>query len=195
MKNTIKYLFVVVLISTFNHAVAQKNDGPFGVQMGMSLEEIKSNLPKEAEYHEENESMFSYHAPSSVEIIDGGYFFMTTSETGLCRVAGMTKETDRESSVVSTYNILKKALTDKYGKPKIIENNANKSLGLIPALSMERAIHGSFWGDKLPGDFKEIALEILPSTKFNTAKVRVLYDFKNSKKCFEIINNRRTQGL
>lgn len=195
MNGVFKCVLGLILISSSFCAIAQEKKGPLGIYMGMSKEELKKQIPQEAEINVIKESVVSSHAPVSVDIIDDMYIFIAPDETGLCQAAGITKETSSEQSVVSVYNTIKKALAEKYGEPRSFEGGANGSSGLISELSLEKTIYGSLWDKDLPDNLSSIELQVLPGKKFITAKVRVLYYFKNNKECRAIIDKQRTSGL
>lgn len=92
-------------------------NGPFGVQMGLSVADLEASGLKLTKMQPGIYS--SETAPSPHQAFEG-YNFVISSTSGLCKVNAVGKDIATNSfgeSIRSTFSDLKNALTEKYGKP------------------------------------------------------------------------------
>lgn len=163
-----KFLTVCVLagcvLASSAQAQTKRWDGPFGVQMGLSKEELNGSVPLAPQYGVPNE----YVSKSAPRPNQGfvTYVYQIAPGAGLCRVRSETKfaqprDTDR------SFEALHARLSRKYGKPA--RQVANRS---------------AIWENRsnMPKDVRTITLAVAKRVTAGTA-VQLIFGFRNAASC------------
>jgi hypothetical protein len=138
-------------------------DGPFGVQMGLSREEIGAVVELTPQYGVPNE----YSAKTAPRPNQGfvNYVYQIAPGAGLCRVRSETPYGPRKATDRS-FEAFYQRLTRKYGKPSA--ETENKS---------------AVWAKgALPKDVRSITLAVATTFTAGSA-VQLSYRFRNSSSC------------
>lgn len=173
--------------------------GPFGIEMGESIDELKTkiNLVKEDDF-----KYYSQTAPKPHPDLVS-YQFNTTPQTNICTIVARTADISTNAygdALLSSFDDLSKGLTDKYGKPTekintIVPHSAfPEPEYFIMALTNGDREYKLVWKDKLPDNLYQIQL-VANTRDMATGYVSIYYAFNNFKKCWEIITKEKNKNL
>lgn len=161
--------------------------GPFGLRQGTPLSGLQVVKNAESEYR------YVIKVPTPLSEFDF-YLATVTPKEGLCRVAAIGATLDRDptgSSARGRYNMLKEALTEKYGSSKeydFVHSGAlfNKESDFAMAIQRKERTLRSYWGAEershLPPDISAIELSVEALSSSQTY-VNVTYELGNFTAC------------
>lgn len=173
--------------------------GPFGIEMGDPISKYK---------YKTTDSPYRYtltQVPTPFPDADF-YSVIATPETGVCKISMATKDFDNDSygsKVQAEYEKLKKSLTDRYGSPTdsfdFLRSGSiwDESRDYAMSLKVDERVLSSFWAPKgkpVSGDIATITLEAT-ATSGTSTYLAVRYEFKNTDRCFEIMDAAKSKGL
>jgi hypothetical protein len=169
--------------------------GPFGLEQGMTLEQIKK-ITQVNEWG--NKSYFLYRAksfPNGSNEVDI-YTLLILPELGLCKVVADLKPVRTDpygSELKAEFNLYVKLLSEKYGTStkKIDFLHANSiwkdSKYWMRSLEQNERSLGHHWiSNKLIDSLATVSVEA-EATSLTSGKLSVTYDFKNMAKCQEVL--------
>lgn len=185
--------------------VPKKWSGPLGVKMGLSLVELEEAGIKLTAVENVPLVYQASSSPAPSSSFDD-YVYVVSETTGLCKISAWTPVTETNyfgEQIISTFNDLESALTEKYGKPKtfkFVQNGSlwNESRYFMMGLSKEERTHASAWNTKrnseLPEDIEAI---VLNATAFSASKgaVKLTYEFNNSSACVKEAKQKKHSNL
>lgn len=192
MFRRLSIIICLVAVTSWSHA------GPFGLDMGMSLEQLRQRgtvtaLKSPNRYKIEN--MRDGHPEFE------SYTAWVSPRHGLCqiRAVGVTIRNDSFGTEIrNRFNNLTRALSSKYGPPKNSYDFLNAgSIWREPrewmmALTKKERSFTHFWQENLPDELAGIMLDTNGLTS-DAGYIDLLYEFKNFSACKEerdSVNNR-----
>ena len=189
-------------------ANAQKKwDGPFGLAMGLTPEQIKASGTSLTAIPQIPGLMKSSGAPSpNSSFNEYLYLFGSGTDSGLCKVVASTPTISANpfgDQIKDTFHELSKALTEKYGKPETLQFVKRGSLWTDPndwmmGLSKEERHHASYWTlaklGNLPNSISSIGLSAKAESP-NKGYVSLSYEFSNFEACQEARKKSKNSSL
>jgi hypothetical protein len=197
MKN---WLFLSLILASCSFA----NAGPFGLEMGMSIERIRQlgvfeSIPG------------SRHIYSSEKMVGGHpdaylYTVIVSPVHGLCKVGVNMKEFQTSAygeDIQSNYASFKSSLMEKYGKPSgdfdFLKQGAvwKQPQNWTRALQTGERVLGATWSAKkakLPDSLSTILLEAAAESRTRGA-IRIGYEFENWDVCQKEMMSEKNKGL
>lgn len=177
-------------------------NGPFGVQMGLSVADLEASGLKLTKVQPGVYS--SKTAPSPHQAFEE-YNFLISSTSGLCKVNAVGKDIATNSfgeSVRSTFSDLKTALTEKYGKPSADYDFLRKgsiwrdSRDWMMALKLKDRTLATFWEFKSENSAGLDSLMLNASATDSTEGfITLRYGFKNESECIDEIRKAENSSL
>lgn len=185
-------------------------DGPFGLKMGMTIEELE----KIGAVKTEDESIYSVSKVPVPNPSFDGYGVKATKETGLCKILAFTPSTNTNSfgdGIKSVHEDLKESLTKKYGKPEkefnfvktgsIWREREDFMMGLLKG---DRYL-SAYWESSdsttqsktsviLPNNIQSISLKGV-ATSSDKGYIALNYEFKNFHTCSSITKAAKDKSL
>lgn len=178
-------------------------DGPFGLKMGLSIEEVKKIIPG---LSKTEQSEWIYKADSvPTPHPDFDFYVLNFSEkTGLCKISAIGKDIksgDSGAEVKSDFNSLDESLSKKYGKGKKYDFTSSKyespEYWMMYLLKKNRTL-AKFWdketGSTLLNNLEAIELQAKASD-MSTGYLVLSYDFENISDCVTESKNNKNKGL
>lgn len=176
--------------------------GPFGLEMGMSLEEMQSKMPLEQGANE-----YSYktlNVPISNSQFQS-YRLFTTPKTGLCKVVAWTGIIPSDSfgtNIIRDFDSIYDSMTSKYGKGDVYKHLLRTSKFTSPnewvmsLLNKDRvqAVLWKFHNTIAPDNISSIVLEAHAISP-QTAAISLSYEFINTETCSETLTKKNSEGL
>lgn len=196
-----KFIRLVILLCMSAPLAVQA--GPFGLDKGMSLEEVR----RHGNFIAERDS-FWYRTTSIRHGHDNfeGYSALIVPGFGLCKVLGIGKDINSNAfgdQVRATFQDLAAALTQKYGPPTnqydfvkagSIWNDPNDfMMGLVK----EERVLSAYWigkGSSLPDRLQAISITARANTS-SKGYVNISYEFDNANACLERSKARNNSNL
>lgn len=183
----------------------QRWDGPLGVKMGLTKEELEAAGIPLAPVDNVPLLYRAASAPGASGSFDD-YLYYIGDEAGLCRIAAWTPARDVNQfgeQLVSTFDELQAALSEKYGRPKeykFVQRGSiwNEPRDFMMGLAKEERSHAAAWKQEpkreLPADVETI---LLSATAFNTssAAVKLTYEFRNADACIKEAKRKKHANL
>lgn len=183
----------------------EKWDGPLGVKMGLTKAELEAAGIVFTPVASAPLLYRATSAPAASSSFDD-YVYYIGDEAGLCRIAAWTpvREVNQfGEQVVSAFDELQSALTEKYGKPKeykFVQRGSiwNEPRDFMMGLAKEERSHAAAWKQEpkreLPADVETI---LLSATAFNTssAAVKLTYEFTNADACIKEAKRKKHANL
>ncbi len=184
-------------------APAASRDGPFGLAMGMTREEVREAMGRAPIEEEDGFAHFDTAPKPHPQLSD--YLAMSSPTEGLCKVVGVsTVESNRFGHQVSErVNMFVAALTAKYGQPSFTRDRVlDGSLWddpedyMMGLLEQDRLVVYVWDPDKveLPGDLRTIAV-MAEGLSTSTARISVGYEFENMQACSEENKRKSNEAL
>mgnify|MGYP000855582682 CR=1 FL=1 len=190
MKNTVLFLFAVCLSASTLSA-------PFGIEMGMSIEDVDKNASLN-----DSGKLYDVKPPKPHSLFEH-YTIEATKQHGVCASKGLSKDIDTSvygTELKSKYSELKAALSSKYGEPyKSFDFLKHGSLWsesnywMISLLKKERRL-ASFWVKNLPDGMTVIMLTT-HAISTNKGVLSLSTEFKNRDQCQKVINQTDNNSL
>lgn len=181
-----------------------KWDGPFGLAMGLTVEQLeKAGISlKELE-----PGIFSGATAPAPNGKFESYTYVINDKTGLCKVAGIGKDLQANAfgaQVKDVFDDLEQALTSKYGKPsstfKFVRAGSiwKEDKYWMMGLTKKERIHDVTWIDGEKGvalpDLASIALRASASD-IATGYVTLNYEFPNVSECLKANKAKANESL
>jgi hypothetical protein len=186
-----KLIAAAALLITSVAATAQ----PFGLQMGMTLADLK-RLGIKLEKIQKTENSYSAKSIPNGHSRLAAYSFVVTPKAGLCRVVALTPTISTNvygTELRAEFDKLKDALDARYPGSEIIDKIMPGSIWNEPRdfmmglLKKERALI-SYWleAEHLPDSLSGVSLE---ATAFSDSKGAVVlqYEYQNINECMDEI--------
>jgi hypothetical protein len=163
-------------------------DGPFGLDMGLSLDDVKQICEIE---HIDNDA-YEITPPQKNDLFKT-YIVWIDSEYGLHGIRAITERihaNDHGAELKSRFENIVESIESKYGKYKRTDKNSNNRLFREPQYFMYTLREGSrelsaVWAKRyqsqLPDNIAGIAIEVVAENAFpNVGYVTLEYGFSNS---------------
>ncbi|QEI06859.1 hypothetical protein FXN63_14205 [Pigmentiphaga aceris] len=201
MKGIIGITAILGSILLLNTTPAAAWDGPFGLEMGLSLDQIKRVAP------------VTYSKPtyvtSKVPVPNAAfddYRLLLTPQTGLCSITAWTPEIEGHAygdAVMAKFAQLSSMLSAKYGKPSsqfdFLRQGAiwKEPRDWMMSLEQKERTLATFWGGDgapLPNGISNIAIKAVPMSS-RAAMISLRYEFKNFEECRALLNGNSSSGL
>ena len=178
-------------------------EGPFGLKMGLSLEEAKVLIPSLSK-SEQNDWIYQAEtAPVShpdFEIYSLGF----SQETGLCRISAIGKDIksgDSGFEIRSAFESLDESLSKKYGKGKKYDFSSSKydssEYWMMYLLKKNRTLI-KVWDKENKSTLLNNLSSIMLSAKasdMSTGYLTVTYEFENMPNCEAEAKAQKNKGL
>lgn len=192
-----KFTFATVLISFSALSMA----GPFGLEMGSSLADLKKQITLKPEN-------IGLYTTQSVPIPHPDfqlYKLIISPNHGLCKIIAFSKNISTSiygTELVSKFSNIESALTTKYGNPKKFDNLQPGSIWNEPQdwmmglLKRERTL-SSLWTKEertLPDNLQAIEIKAIAAST-EQAGLMLTYEFTNADKCLDWIKLQKNSGL
>lgn len=178
-------------------------EGPFGLKMGLSVEETKkaiSGLSKmeQSEWIYKADSVPTPHP-------DFDFYSLKFSEnTGLCRITAIGKDIksgDSGAEIRSNFDSIDESLSKKYGKGKKYDFSSSRyespEYWMMYLLKKNRTL-AKFWGKEhgsnLPSNLSTIYLQAKASD-MSTGYLVLSYEFENISDCMAESKANNNKGL
>ncbi|MEE9871578.1 MAG: hypothetical protein PBV86_12440 [Delftia lacustris] len=183
----------------------EKWDGPLGVKMGLTKAELEAAGIVFTPVASAPLLYRAASAPAASGSFDD-YVYYIGDEAGLCRIAAWTpvREVNQfGEQVVSAFDELQSALTEKYGKPKeykFVQRGSiwNESRDFMMGLSKEERTHAAVWEPSqkrtLPQDVEAIALAA-KAFNISSGAVKLTYEFTNVDACIKETKQKKHANL
>lgn len=182
MKKILWLAFLSLSIQSFSQVKA----GPFGLEAGMTKEQIIKTVGESAVKASEGDALVLTNVPEAHPDFEA-YALVISPENGLMKMLAMGKSinTDaRGSELKSAYNSVKAALTNTYGKPNHeLDILSNGSIWIYPddwmaALFKAERVLASSWMDiPLPDKIRFIRLDAAAKSK-TVGYLNLTYEFE-----------------
>lgn len=184
-------------------------DGPFGLKMGLTIEQITAAIPdlKAATPH-----IYSTSEPPKPHDSFGNYLLLTSATTGLCKITAVGKiiQTSQFGDELRyAYKNMKAALAERYGKPTsdydFLKNGSiwNESKYWMMGLVKKDRVVATYWekntgthakGADLPNDLASISMEA-SADGTNDGHVTLRYEFSNEEACVDALKKEKNKAL
>ncbi|WP_455233443.1 hypothetical protein [Geopseudomonas aromaticivorans] len=183
-------------------AAASAHAGPFGLEMGQSLAELKSQM----KLVENGKYVYKSLTPPKAHSAFEGYFLVITPKHGLCRVRAIGRDVTTSaygSELVSKVNDLQAAVTSRYGvvdtKFDFLRKDSiwNKPNDWMMGLYKKERSLAVYWGDdnkELVDNVASIELEA-NATSPSVGYANLTYDFTNAEECMNWVNAQENESL
>lgn len=190
MKNTV--LFLVAFCAS-----ASSLSAPFGIEMGMPIEDVDKNASLN-----DSGKLYDVKPPKPHSLFEL-YTIQATKQHGVCASKGISKVINTSvygTELKSKYSDLKKALSSKYGEPSdsfdflkegSIWHKPNEWMASL--LRKERNLV-SFWMKNLPDGMTAITLTTHAISR-NKGVLSLQTEFKNRDQCKKVINQTDNNSL
>lgn len=175
------------------------HSGPFGLDMGMSLDELSKKMELKPHGNEKQNYVFNATTVPNPHPDFNRYVLVISPEHGLCSIAAVSNpvKTDGGMEVRNRFSDIEEELSAKYGPPKRRESLVSTSRNYVAQdwfLGMQDWLYGmqsnervyrSRWFDKNLDSFnlKSIQLNAEPSSGNRAASMELIYHFKNLDQC------------
>ena len=178
-------------------------EGPFGLKMGLSIEETKSLI---SGISKSEESEWIYHADTvPIPHSDFESYSLRFSQTnGLCKISAIGKDIksgDSGSEIKSVFNSLDESLSKKYGKGKKYDFTSSKyespEYWMMYLLKKNRTLT-KFWmkeyGSTLSNNLSAIQLNA-NAIDMSTGYLILNYEFENFSDCVDEAKSEKSKAL
>lgn len=184
-------------------------DGPFGLKMGLTDDQLKAAIP---DLQAAATNISSTSSPPRPHDSFETYMLITSASTGLCKITAVGKAIKTSQfgdELRSAHNNLKAALTERYGQP-ISDHNFlkhgsmwNESKYWMMGLLKKDRIVATFWerkndknpkGVELPNDIDSIIVES-SAEGTDTGHITLRYAFTNEDACVDAIKKEKNKAL
>jgi hypothetical protein len=179
------------------------NAGPFGLEMGMSLEELK----KQMSLHQITTYGYATFAPPHPHPRIISYVLAVTPDHGLCWVTGSSNVSSVSvygTELIEEFESFEKALTQKYGKAAdrfdFLKAGSiwRASNEWMIALNKRERTLSSYWisnkKNKLLDNISLISIEAEADDQ-NSGSITITYEFNNWKQCGDFIRSKVNSSL
>lgn len=177
-------------------------DGPFGLKVGLTVDEVKKYIPQLKE--SEKPGLFTSNAVPVSHANFESYSFQFSEKSGLCSISGIGRDIesgDTGAEVRAAFSSLDEALTTKYGKGKKYDFSNQRydspEFWMLHLLKKNRTL-AKFWDREeksdLPETIRSIALQA-NATEISKAYINIRYEFSNIGECTAEQKKRNNQGL
>lgn len=175
--------------------------GPFGLEMGSSLTDLKKQIPLKPE----NTGLYTTQSVPTPHPDFQSYNLIISPNHGLCKIIALSKNISTSiygSELINKFSNIESALTNKYGTPQKFDHLRHGSLWKEPRdwmmglLKRERTL-SSFWSnDKqtLPDHLQAISIEARAAST-ELAGLILTYEFTNTDQCLDWIKSQKNSGL
>ena len=187
-EDKMRKLFLVMifgLISTFIYAA------PFGLKMGMTVEEIAEQCEEEPSYFEDD---IYFVKPIKKHPLFDYYAVYVNEKTGLYQIRAISSPITTNkfgTELKNAFNSLKDRIAKTYGKPKVTDKYSNSSYSYYQqdeywfySLREGSRELSAVWGydSALSDDLESVALECTVLSGFDegTGQLVLYYYFKNT---------------
>lgn len=192
---------LVFLLSFFSFQVLA---GPFGLEQGMTLEQIKKiTILEKGDF---NYIYLAKQLPKGSDEVFG-YVFTITPKTGLCRIVtvsqGISVSPDGKE-LINEFNAYAKVLSKKYGDSskkfdylKVDSIWTGKKNWMYSMLERDRSLAYYWQSEKnkiLPDSISLIGLEALAAGGVKFGILEMVYEFNNFKHCEIIIQTDKNEN-
>ncbi len=177
-------------------------EGPFGLKMGLSIEDTKklSGLSK----MEQSEWIYRADIVPTPHPDFESYLLQFSEKTGLCRISAIGKNiisSDSGNEVKSNFNSIDESLSKKYGKGKKYDFTSSKydspEYWMMHLLKKNRTLI-KFWnkenGSNLLNNLSDISLKAEASDMW-TGYLILTYEFENISDCVAESKSNNSKGL
>ena len=173
------------IISTFIYAA------PFGLKMGMTVEEIAEQCEEEPSYFEDD---IYFVKPIKKHPLFDYYAVYVNEKTGLYQIRAISSPITTNkfgTELKNAFNSLKDRIAKTYGKPKVTDKYSNSSYSYYQqdeywfySLREGSRELSAVWGydSALSDELESVALKCTVSSGFyeGTGQLVLYYDFKNT---------------
>jgi len=201
--NMQRIMFCVVALLWAAIAFCQTYEGPFGLKMGLTYQQLKAIDPG-IEKSEENYYKMTV-VPKPHKSFEG-YMVTISPKTGLCNIMAYGKDISTNGygfDVSSEYKSVRDALESKYGKYNEIDFLMPSSIwdeakDYMMALYLDERILCATWpsesGDDLSNSIKIILLQA-KALNTSTGYLKLHYDFDNAASYYEEQKSRENSAF
>jgi len=189
--------------STSQSAQPTAYNGPFGLKMGLSLEDAKALIPSLSADEEKPGVYSAANVPISHPDFES-YSLTFSQKSGLCKIVGIGKDIasgDAGFEVRSAFDALDEALTKKYGKGKkydfTSERYESPEFWMMYLLKKNRTLAKVWSKEKssiLTNSLSAITLEA-GATDMSTGYLVMRYEFENMSDCVAEATAEKNKGL
>lgn len=198
-----RFILAVATFISLMQGTAHAQDGPFGLSMGMTLEQVQrlSKLKPEKEPYVYTTTSLPNGHPQ-VE----SYTFLITPQHGLCKINALTfdiKTSIYGGELKGRFDDFRDALNSKYGRSRDYDELRAGSIWDEPRDWMmglrkkERSL-ASFWdsqeGSRMPNNLASIMLEARAISS-EKGFLFLSYEYKNFDACIKAANARSDSKL
>ena len=176
-------------------------DGPFGLEMGLGLEEVQMIVPSLAV---DDPGIYTADNVPVAHAAFESYILQFSQSSGLCALTAIGKDIDSGqtgSEVRSRFESLAEGITAKYGQGKKYDFATGLMDGhqyWMIALSDKNRTLAQFWnkeaGSTMPDDLSGISLQA-HALNMRTGYVNLRYEFANVDDCINEAKARENQAL
>lgn len=207
MRNLLLKTLFFAQVAIQSTVYAQEWNGPFGVEMGLTEEQLRKKIPELKKVTD-----FSFVFTTAPKHFPGTSFYIAliSKKSGLCSISAHStvKSSVFGDAVREKFSFIQSSLTDKYGPPtRSFDFLRNGSLWTDPedwmiGLIKKERILASFWTKpedpsgktSLPPTLSGIALEAT-AERISAADITIGYEFANFATCSEELKKSRTDVL
>lgn len=195
----------MVSLKKIEESAIKTYEGPFGLAMGISIEELSSRLAY-AKGHDLTKNMYLVKPPKSTPIFNE-YAVYATKEDGLCQIIATAKVPIVNSTgdqIKSKVDEIAETVSLKYGKftkknfyygEDVYKRN---SKFFMLGLAKGSILYGYEWVNgksfNLPNDLEEILIYASPDG-LSEASAVLIYNFKNNKICIDREKKENSKNL
>lgn len=189
--------------SATKREVPRKYDGPFGLKMGLTRDEVKHMVAGLTTSEDEPGWAKSSTVPVPHPDFES-YAHQFSEKSGLCKIVAIGKDIssgDAGIEVRSAFDSLDEALTTRYGKGKKYDFTSERydspEFWMMHLLQKNRTlakIWGTEYGSTLTNDLGSIGLEA-SATDMSTGFLVVRYEFTNLQDCIAEDKAQKNKGL
>jgi len=180
-----------------------KYDGPFGLKIGLTREQVLKIIPKLEITEDRPEFATSSTVPIPHPDFDI-YTFQFSEKSGLCSIGAIGKDIrsgDSGAEIREAFDELDSAISVKYGKGKKFDyanDRSNSNEFWMLQLLQKNRVLSKFWdkdeGSVLPDDISSIAINV-KSKNIGIGYFTLKYEFSNFDDCVAENKTKKNKGL
>lgn len=182
---------------------APSYDGPFGLKMGLSRDQLKSIIPSAQETQKERFIWTSNSVPIPHPNFDS-YLFGFSEKSGLCSIVAIGKEIKSSNTgddIKVKFSAIDEALSKKYGKGVgfdfVSNQHSSPEFWMLELFQKNRTLAKSWHkdeGSKLPEELLGIEIQA-HADNISSGYISIRYEFINITDCSNESELRNNKGL